>query len=357
MLVVKVRIHFMTKVTSVLRQIMKMEQMLMKGLNEDIKTGNLRQIYLLCGEEDYLKKQYKEKLRNAFLDKEDTMNYNYFSGKNISLDEVIGMADTMPFFAERRLIVIQDSGLFKTSNELGDYLKRLPSTTCMVFVESEIDKRNKLYKAVKDKGRIVELGRQNANTLTTWVLSKLKAEKKNITKDAMELFFLRTGDDMEHIEKELEKLICFCMEKDVIERQDVEQICTITVTNKIFDMVTYIAEHKKEKALALYYDLLSLKEPPMRILFLIARQFNLLLQVKELINLGKGQAEIAGKISLAPFIAKKYMTQSQGFSTEQLRSAVENCVDVEEAVKQGRMNDKIGVEMLIVKYSEDVKRG
>lgn len=329
----------------------------MKGLNEDIKTGNLRQIYLLCGEEDYLKKVYRDKLKNAFVDKDDTMNYSYFSGKNIPLNEVIAMADTMPFFADRRLIVIQDSGLFKASNEFGDYLKKLPSTTCMVFVESEIDKRNKLYKTVKDKGRIVELGRQNASTLTTWVLSKLKAEGKNITRDAMELFFARTGDDMEHIEKELEKLICFCMEKDAIERQDVEQVCTITVTNKIFDMITYIAEHKKEKALALYYDLLSLKEPPMRILFLITRQFNLLLQVKELLNLGKGQAEIATKVSLSPFIVKKYMAQSKGFSVTQLRSAIEHCVDIEEAVKQGRINDKIGVEMLIVKYSEDVKRG
>lgn len=324
----------------------------MKSINEDMKNQNFKQIYLLYGEEAYLKRNYKEKLRNALVEKDDTMNYNYFVGKGISIPEVISISETMPFFAERRLIVIENSGFFKSANQLGDYIKELPSTTFFVFVEEEVDKRNKLFKVVKDKGRVVEMTRQDSRTLTTWILSKLKAENKNITKAALELFLSMVGDDMEQLEKELEKLICYCLNRDSIMPEDVQAVCTVTITNKIFDMIAAVAEKKKERALNLYYDLLSLKEPPMRILFLIVRQFNLLLQVKELKRLGRDNKEIAQKTSLAPFLVGKYLSQSSRFTKEQLKAALRDCADTEEAVKQGRLNDKIGVEMLIVKYSE-----
>jgi DNA polymerase-3 subunit delta len=323
----------------------------MKSINEDIKNNSFKQVYLLYGEEAYLKRMYKEKLRNALVEKDDTMNYNYYAGKGVPIPEIIDIGETLPFFAERRLIVIENSGLFKSSNEFSDYVKELPETTYLLFVEEEVDKRNKLFKAVKDKGRVIEMARQDTRTLTTWVLSKLKPENKNIAKAALELFLTKTGDDMEHIEKELEKLVCYCMDKDSITPEEVEAVCTVTITNKIFDMISAIAEKKQEKALNLYYDLLSLKEPPMRILFLIVRQFNLLLQVKELKRLGKDNSEIAKKTSLAPFLVGKYFAQAGHFEKEQLKIALQDCAETEEAVKSGRLNDKIGVEMLIVKYS------
>lgn len=323
----------------------------MKSINEDIKNNSFKQVYLLYGQESYLKRIYKEKLRNALVEKDDTMNYNYYAGKGVPIPEIIDIGETLPFFADRRLIVIENSGLFKSANDFAEYVKELPETTYLLFVEEEVDKRNKLFKAVKDKGRVVEMARQDSKTLTTWVLSKLKAENKNITKAALELFLTKTGDDMEHIEKELEKLICYCMDKDSITQAEVEQVCTVTITNKIFDMISAIAEKKQEKALNLYYDLLSLKEPPMRILFLIVRQFNLLLQVKEMKRLGKDNGEVAKKTSLAPFLVGKYFSQAGHFQKEQLKMALQDCAETEEAVKSGRLNDKIGVEMLIVKYS------
>ena len=85
----------------------------MKSLNEDLKTGNLKQVYLLFGEENYLKKQYKDRLTKAIVSDGDTMNYVYYEGKGIDVKEIISLAETMPFFSERRLIVIENSGLFE----------------------------------------------------------------------------------------------------------------------------------------------------------------------------------------------------------------------------------------------------
>ena len=114
------------------------------------------------------------------------------------------------------------------------------------------------------------------------------------------------------------------------------------------DMINAIAARQQKQALELYYDLLALKEPPMRILFLIARQCNMLLQVKELSAKGFDNRTIASKIGVPPFVAGKYAGQAAKFKTAALRDAVEKCVEAEEAVKTGRMNDKMSVEILIL---------
>ena len=71
----------------------------MKSLNEDLKTGQFNKVYLLYGEEAYLKKQYKDKLREGMIPAGDTMNYAYFEGKGINVNEIIDLAETLPFFA------------------------------------------------------------------------------------------------------------------------------------------------------------------------------------------------------------------------------------------------------------------
>ncbi len=98
----------------------------MQRLNQDIKTGQLNHIYLLYGEEAYLQKQYRDRLKAAIIG-DDTMNYHYYEGKNLSVGEVIDQAETMPFFADKRLIVLENTGLFKSGGEeLAEYLKNQP---------------------------------------------------------------------------------------------------------------------------------------------------------------------------------------------------------------------------------------
>ena len=180
----------------------------------------------------------------------------------------------------------------------------------------------------------------------------LKKEEKNVTKETLHNFLTKTGSDMQLIKNELDKLIAYTEGRDVITTNDVEHVCVTQTTNKIFDMVNAIAEGNQKLALDLYEDLLSLKEPPMRILFLIARQFNQLYQVKLLQKEGMGSSEIAKQAGIVPFAMKKYQAQAKSFTEKELRRAVEDCVDSEEAVKTGMMNDRMSVELLIMKYSK-----
>ncbi|MFQ8879146.1 MAG: DNA polymerase III subunit delta [Roseburia hominis] len=337
----------------------------MKTIDEDIRSGNLKQIYLLYGTEDYLKRQYRDKLKNALTAAgedfgmggmlsggDGDMNFNRFEGKDINPKQVIDLAETLPFFAERRVILIENSGFFKNAcDELAEYLAQPAASTYFVFVEEEVDKRSKMYKAVKNAGKIVEFATQTEELITRWVLARLKKEGKNITGSVMQLFLSKTGSDMGNIDRELEKLICYTMDKSVIEAADVEAIATEQTTNRIFEMVNAIAEHNQRRALDLYYDLLTLKEPPMRIMYLITRQFQILLHLRDMAGKGFDNQTMAQKAGIPPFAVKRNLTQARGFGAGQLRQALEEGVALEEAVKTGRMNDQMAVELFIIRYS------
>ncbi len=326
----------------------------MERIDEDIRSGNFCRAYLLYGEETYLIRQYKNKLIEALRAPGDVMNAAFYEGKNIDPAEVIDLAETLPFFAERRLIVIEDSGMFKNAcEEMAAYMKRIAETTCFLFVEKEVDGRSKMYKAVRSAGRAVEFKRLQEKKLEQWVLKCMKREKKAIARPVVQLLLEKTGNDMENIASELEKLFCYTMGREEIREEDVEAVCVQQTTGKVFAMVDCIAEKKQRQALGLYYDLLALREPPGRILYLIARQFHLLLLVKELASQGYGDRDIAEKAGLKgrEFVVRKNLAQARRFTASQLREAVEGCVQMEEDVKTGKLMDKMAVELLIVKYS------
>ena len=327
-------------------------EVVMKSLNEDLKTGKFKQIYLLYGEEAYLKKQYKERFVKAMLPVGDTMNYACYEGKNTDIKEVIDLAETLPFFSVCRLILFEDTGFFKSSgSDLADYISDMPETTCFIFIENEVDKRSKLYKAVKAKGHIVELGVQDENTLRRWVQGLVKKEGKTMAQGDVAYFLNKVGTDMENITKELEKLVCYAMDRDVLTRTDIDAVCVTQITSHIFEMVNAVADKKQRKALDLYYELLALKEPPMRILFLLTREYRILFHVKALLKQGYGKNEIASKAGLHPFAAGRYMDQANRFHSKELRAVIEEGADIEQRVKTGLLTDHLAVELFLVKYS------
>ena len=220
----------------------------MKNIQEDIKTGNFRKAYLLYGEEAYLKQQYKTNLEKALNPDGDTMNFAHYEGKGIDIRQLIDLCETMPFFADRRVIILEDTGFFKNKcEELAEYMKELPDYLCMVFVESEVDKRSRMYKAVKSCGAIAEFIRQDEKTLMRWAAGLLGKAGKRITQRDMELLLTKTGTDMGNLRMELEKLICYTEGRDVVTGGDIEEICTTQTTNRIFDMVRAVTEKNQKR--------------------------------------------------------------------------------------------------------------
>ena len=322
-------------------------------IDEDVKTGSFKRVYLLFGEESYLKRQKKEKLLNALRQPDDNMNFTAFEGKGIDVSQIIDLAETMPFLAEYRVILVENSQFFKTSapDALVDYLETIPESTCLIFCEEEVDKRGRLYKAVTKTGAAAEYQHPDADTLSKWVLGRVAKEQKKISEATLQAFLLRCGNDLEFASNELDKLFCYTLEKDCITTEDLDAICSGQPTDDIFDMVNAFSTGDAKKAFSLYYGLLQKKETPFHILLLVIRQFNLLLQIKDLREQGFDVKTIADRLGSRDWIIRKNLSQAGSFSIEQLKSAVRDGVAAEEAFKTGRMDERSAVELFLTKYA------
>ena len=323
----------------------------MKTLNADIKSGQLKNAYLLFGDEIYLKNQYKTKLLRAAVAEDDTMNFARFDGKGIEPGKIIDLAQTMPFFAERRVILVENSGFFKNAvPEFADYIAgELPETTCLIFVEEEVDKRGKLYKAVAKKGYAVELSTQSDKTLLLWIASRVKEEGKAIRESTARYLLEKVGSDMSMLSMELEKLFSYCMDENEITKEAVDAVCRGQISDQIFAMVEAVAWQNSKKAMSLYFDLLALREKPLHVMALLVRQFRILLLVKDMAGAPKG--EVAKAAGINPYFVGKYQDQASHFSYEEIEAILEDAAESDRAFKSGNISEHLMLELFISRHS------
>lgn len=325
----------------------------MKTINQDIEKNEIKQFYLLFGTEDYLKRQYRDKLAKAMVDTEDTMNYNYFEGNNFQLQEVLDIGETLPFFAEERVLVLENSGLFKkTPEEIEKRLEQFPDSTHVIFVEKEVDKRSRLYKWIGKHGYASEMNTPDEKMLITWVKGLCRAEGKQIEDSAIFYFVEHMGTDMLLLKNEMEKLFCYCYDSEKITLEDIREVCVSQASDKMFEMLDAISVHNQDKALLLYHDLLALREPAMRVLYMLTRHFHILMQISVLMSEGKDNKTMAAACGIPPFSVKKYAVQAGKYSYERLKSMVEKCQATDQGIKTGMVQDVVGVELLIVEFSQ-----
>jgi DNA polymerase-3 subunit delta len=228
-----------------------------KELREDIRQKHFRRVYLLYGEEEYLVRQYRQELIKAVCGEEDSMNLNIHRDDHLDWSTIQDEILSMPFFAQYRMVVLDDTKLFlsgrktdsgakEEAEEAGDaigdmsdsaeerngsddaglsaaiasFLPRIPETTVVLFTErpdekkpggqkgkSSVDRRGKLFKSVAKCGLAAEFSTPDEQELRKWVLGKLGAEKIRITQETLNVFFSMTGTDMSHIHTETQKLI------------------------------------------------------------------------------------------------------------------------------------------------------
>lgn len=329
---------------------------MMKTINEHIKKREFVPFYLLYGEEDYLKKQMKDRLVSSLVPEGDTMNVTFFEGKKINQEELLDLAETLPFFSEKRVLVLDHTELGKKCDDV--FLKRLeglPDTTVMIFLEDTIDKRSKIYKWIQKHGYAADMAVQDEKQLLLWVASILKKEGKAMTKTNASYFLHKVGTDMNQIRNELEKLTVYTLGRKEITKEDIDAVCIVEITGKIFDMLEMISLKQQKKALELYYELLELKEPPLKILALLLRQCNQILLVKSMAKRESQNKVIAREAGIHPFVVGKIKKQAQGFQESELVHMMDACARTEEAIKTGKMPDQIGVELLIVDFSKKEK--
>lgn len=325
-----------------------------KKISEDIKTNTFKQFYLFYGEEKYMILQMKDQLKRALISEDDTMNYSYFEGKKVDPTEIIELAKTVPFFNDHRFIILDGTGLGKKSDDsFIKGLKEISDTSVLLFIEDTIDKRSKIYKFLSKQGHAACFEPMKNKELSQWITLLLKKDEKQMSISTMNNFLYRCGSDMHTLKNELDKLISYVGDRKEITSYDLEQLTSSQTINQIFIMLDAIARKQRDKVLTLYYDLIELKESPFGILALLARQCNQMLQVKNLDDLGKDNGTISKEIKIPAFAVGKLKDQSKMFSIEVLLNMVEACAKIDELIKTGKINDRVGVELILIQFSQN----
>ena len=320
-------------------------------IEEDLRSGQMKRFYLLYGTEDYLKKQYREKLERYFLPEGDTMNRTVFSGTSFTKEALSDTADTVPFFAEKRVITVLSSGFFKNAQDgIVEILKDAPDTAVFLFIESEVDKRNRLYKFVKEKGAAVEFSEQSEELLIGWISGRMKKNGKQIAKPEIRMLISRVGTDMNQLDREMEKLLSYTLGRVEVTKADIEAVTSRMAEDRVFEMIDAMSAHDQKKAFALYYDALRLKEAPLRILALIGRQYRILFVIKDMSEKKMDRSAIASAAGVPPFAVNKYRKITDKMPMSEIRRSLEACAQLEEDVKTGRLLDRLSVELFLTGY-------
>ena len=281
------------------------------------------------------------------------MNYNYFAGK-ADVDNIISACDTLPFMSENRLVAVKDSKLFEAgrkddSEKLKDYIQNIPESTVLCFVEDKADKRSGLYKEIKKYGCCAEFSFLKDRELIGWVCDEGKGRIKS---DVAEYLIKCVGTAMESLEGEIDKLLNYLPQGEPVTRQVIDSICTKSPETNVFDMVEAIGKKQPARALEIYNNMLRMKQSPFYVLKMTARQFKLILECKYLHGKGLSEAEISERLSLRNFVVRGCLSQAKNFKTRVLVEALKDCAKCDMDFKSGKISDRLGVEVIILKYSK-----
>lgn len=335
-----------------------------------ISKENIANVYLFFGEENYKKRLYRDSLRKL-VTAGNNMNYSYFEGNSISWNEVYDSVVTLPFFAEKRLVVVENSGKLQgkknakadaaESDELSagasdelilKILKDLPETTCLVFIEENVAKNKKIYKRIQEKGEVVECAPDPDSDVITWLQKGFAQAGKQARPGALRLLVDRVGTDYDKLRREYEKLLGYIGDSKEVTPEDVLAISSEDVESKIFDMLGAMGQKNVRKVLDKYNDLLINREHPLYILSMLRKQFRLLLETAELRNKGYTTGQVAKTLKKRDFMirnAEKYL--HGGFKMKDVRDILEEISETDKRIKNGEINEQIGVELLLVKFS------
>ncbi|MCR4961822.1 MAG: DNA polymerase III subunit delta [Lachnospiraceae bacterium] len=340
----------------------------MAEIREDIKSGSFKNMYLLFGEEAFMRNYYKKQLRDALVDPSDNLNYSYFEGAGTDVNAVADLINTMPFMSDHRVILCENTGWLSKAGGgesggeatgnlklISDALKGIGEDVVFILCEVNVDKRSALYKLISSKGTAEEYEKWDERRLTGWVTTSCRNYGKAINSATAAYLVSEVGTDMTLLSLEINKLASWCMDRPEITAKDVDEVCTHQVNNKIFDMISAISEGRQKEALKLYYDLLTLRESGFHILSLLVRQYNNLLQIRDCLDRHEGTRIITEKTKLQEWLVRRLVNVAGRLTMGEIRDALEACAKADQDIKTGNLNETMSIELLIISLANRIK--
>jgi DNA polymerase-3 subunit delta len=333
--------------------------------------------YVLCGENEFGRSEELARLRDQAAEADPAMadlNTSIFAGSKLAMAELRHACDTIPFMTERRLVIVHGlldrlgpnprgkrSGTAKAEEpawkkaflkELVAYLPNLPETARLIFVEEKSLRANhplvKLaQKEMKGRGFIKPFDLPKDGELPAWIQQRASKKEGRIDREATALLAALVGSDLRLLDQEIGKLLLYA-DGQPVKAQDVRTLVSRAREASIFDLVDCVGRRETARALGLLHSLLDDNEPPLYLLAMLARQIRILIQVTELGKQHLSEKEMAGRLKIHPYVAKKGLSQARNFDMAQLEAAHERIVDTDWAIKTGRIQDVLAMDTLVV---------
>ncbi|WP_223591292.1 DNA polymerase III subunit delta [Neobacillus bataviensis] len=330
-----------------------------------IKQREFAPIYLLYGTEAFLINETKQLLLNTVLGEEEKeFNFAAYDLEETPIELALEDAETFPFLGDRKVIFLHNPAFLtaeKTKEKVDHnltrfeaYLKEPAPYTIMVISApyEKLDERKKITKEMKRNAEIVEAKKLNEFELKNWVKTRAKSSGIEFEQDAIDQLLALSGTNMFMLSSEIEKLALYAAEKKRIDVTIVEQLVARSLEQNIFTLVEKVVQRKLDEALRIYFDLLKQNEEPIKILALLAGQFRLIYQVKELSRRGYGQQQIAGYLKTHPFRVKLALGQAASFTDEDLSHLMGLLAEADYQMKTGGMNKSLLIEMLLFRLKK-----
>jgi len=303
------------------------------------------------------------------------LNTTVLDGRKLEFGELRHVCDSMPFMADRRLVVVHDllvrlkpGGRKKGASQQGDgeptwkrefldrlaeYLPHLPETTFLIFAEREaLPASHPILKVAKAEGK----GRAHVHSyslpkdwqLPGWIRERAADKKGSLSSEAIELLAVLIGPDLGLLDLEIEKLILYADGRQVTS-EDVLALVSRAREANIFDLVDCVGRRETDQALKLLHQFFADDESAaLYLLAMLARQIRILIQVSELQSEFMGKQEIANRLKLHPYVVEKAMTQTRNFEMSQLEAAHQRLIQADWAIKTGQQDGILALDMLVV---------
>ena len=306
-------------------------------------------IYLLYGTLDALITDYINKIvKNNKLDDINISKYN----EDDSVNNIIEDAKTISLFDDNKLIIVENELLFSSkktidTTELEQYVSNYNPNTILIFVvkSDTLDTRRKLYKLIKEKGKIEQFSK--ITNINTYV--KNLFDGYNINYNAINLFIKRVGNDLNNLSNEAEKIKIYKINDKIITDKDIIDCTHERIDINIFKFIDNIINKNKKESITTYKEMLKVGEEPIKIIVMLANQFRLMYQVKVLVSKGYTEDDIASLLNSKKYPVHLAIQKGYRYSSDILLKHLEELADLDIKIKSGDIDKNLALELFLLR--------
>jgi DNA polymerase-3 subunit delta len=336
---------------------------------KQIKSDNISPIYLFYGTESFLMGEMVSLLESQIVASgEQEFLLSRYDLNETPLDQVIEEAETFPFLGGTKCIIATNAAFLTALKDTSKVEHRIESLTpylsspanhsVIVFCisHSKLDERKGIVKAIKKVATVCSFQSLEGKALQEWVIDQGEKHGVQWAPNAVTLLIESVGSSLQRLHQEVKKLATYVGQANVISREIVEHLVSRTLDDNVFALTDHVSKVQLERAFQLLHDLLQQKEDPIKLTLLLARQFRIMLQVKELASRGYGQQQMAASLGLHPYPVKLAMDIGQRYEITLLRKILNELADVDYKVKTGQMDKVLALELFLLQLDDWVKK-